>query len=161
MVGVFAAAFHGAKYHDASIGQAATWLEEGYGMPMKIIWGVGILAAGQSSTMTVSWDITHHETNYYYLLYLHHMMLYFYINILYIFLMTYFNISYILYLFDLCLTSAGNLFRSICYERFSEHSLAEVEACLIYKNHCDGSHDFCGMVTVINILLTSLNCILT
>ena len=30
------------------------WLYEKYGLPMKIIWGIGILAAGQSSTMTVS-----------------------------------------------------------------------------------------------------------
>ena len=30
-----------------------TWLYDKYGLSMKIIWGVGILAAGQSSTMTV------------------------------------------------------------------------------------------------------------
>lgn len=30
------------------------WLYNKYGLAMKIVWGVGILAAGQSSTMTVS-----------------------------------------------------------------------------------------------------------
>ena len=38
------------------------WLYEKYGLPMKIIWGIGILAAGQSSTMTVSKMLLHFLT---------------------------------------------------------------------------------------------------
>jgi hypothetical protein len=30
------------------------WLNEKYGLGVKIIWGIGILSAGQSSTMTVN-----------------------------------------------------------------------------------------------------------
>ncbi|KAI0209960.1 Natural resistance-associated macrophage protein 2 [Lamellibrachia satsuma] len=52
VVAVFAAAFSGGEYSQASIRNAGTWLYEKYGLPMKIIWGIGILAAGQSSTMT-------------------------------------------------------------------------------------------------------------
>ncbi|KAL3837230.1 hypothetical protein ACJMK2_022599 [Sinanodonta woodiana] len=52
VVAVFAAAFNGPQYADASLRLAGTWLYERYGLSMKIIWGIGILAAGQSSTMT-------------------------------------------------------------------------------------------------------------
>jgi hypothetical protein len=30
------------------------WLLTNYGLPMKVMWALGLLAAGQSSTMTVS-----------------------------------------------------------------------------------------------------------
>lgn len=30
------------------------WFSDNYGLAMKIMWGLGLLAAGQSSTMTVS-----------------------------------------------------------------------------------------------------------
>nr|XP_022321367.1 natural resistance-associated macrophage protein 2-like [Crassostrea virginica]XP_022321377.1 natural resistance-associated macrophage protein 2-like [Crassostrea virginica]XP_022321386.1 natural resistance-associated macrophage protein 2-like [Crassostrea virginica] len=36
----------------ASLMTAGNWLFDHYGLAMKIVWGVGILAAGQSSTMT-------------------------------------------------------------------------------------------------------------
>lgn len=53
MVSVFAAAFSDPIYADqASLRIAGNWLSENYGLAMKIVWGVGILAAGQSSTMT-------------------------------------------------------------------------------------------------------------
>ncbi|XP_062566389.1 metal transporter nramp1 homolog [Saccostrea cucullata] len=53
VVSVFAAAFSEPKYADtASLKVAGDWLYENYGLAMKIVWGVGILAAGQSSTMT-------------------------------------------------------------------------------------------------------------
>lgn len=53
IVTVFAAAFSDPKYRDeASLRVAGDWLYTNYGLPMKIIWGVGLLAAGQSSTMT-------------------------------------------------------------------------------------------------------------
>ncbi|XP_064617765.1 natural resistance-associated macrophage protein 2-like [Liolophura sinensis] len=52
VVAVFAEAFSDAMYHDASLRNAGAWIAEKYGLSMKVIWGVGILAAGQSSTMT-------------------------------------------------------------------------------------------------------------
>lgn len=53
VVSVFAAAFSDPIYADqASLRIAGNWLSENYGLAMKIVWGVGILAAGQSSTMT-------------------------------------------------------------------------------------------------------------
>ncbi|KAL3836678.1 hypothetical protein ACJMK2_022100 [Sinanodonta woodiana] len=52
VVAVFAAAFSGPEYTNAGLSQAGTWLYEKYGLSMKIIWGIGLLAAGQSSTMT-------------------------------------------------------------------------------------------------------------
>ncbi|KAK3605981.1 hypothetical protein CHS0354_019660 [Potamilus streckersoni] len=52
VVAVFAAAFNGPQYSDAGFSQAGTWLYEKYGLSMKIIWGIGLLAAGQSSTIT-------------------------------------------------------------------------------------------------------------
>ncbi|KAI0234396.1 Protein Malvolio [Lamellibrachia satsuma] len=52
VVAVFAAAFSGGEYSEASIRSAGKWLYDKYGLPMKVIWGIGILAAGQSSTMT-------------------------------------------------------------------------------------------------------------
>ncbi|XP_050407510.2 uncharacterized protein LOC126822588 [Patella vulgata] len=53
VVATFAAAFSESKYADnASIRNAGEWIKEKYGLGMKVIWGIGILAAGQSSTMT-------------------------------------------------------------------------------------------------------------
>ncbi|KAL3836662.1 hypothetical protein ACJMK2_022084 [Sinanodonta woodiana] len=52
VVAVFAAAFYGPEYSDAGLSLAGTWLYEKYGLSMKITWGIGLLAAGQSSTMT-------------------------------------------------------------------------------------------------------------
>ncbi|KAL3836679.1 hypothetical protein ACJMK2_022101 [Sinanodonta woodiana] len=52
VVAVFAAAFYGPEYSDAGLSLAGTWLHEKYGLSMKITWGIGLLAAGQSSTMT-------------------------------------------------------------------------------------------------------------
>ncbi|KAI8492319.1 hypothetical protein Bbelb_297720 [Branchiostoma belcheri] len=40
------------KYQNPSLSAAGKWIFEKYGLAMKIIWGIGILAAGQSSTMT-------------------------------------------------------------------------------------------------------------
>ncbi|KAK3105622.1 hypothetical protein FSP39_002025, partial [Pinctada imbricata] len=52
VVAVFAEAFSDRPdAEDASLRNAGEWLEK-YGLTMKIIWGIGILAAGQSSTMT-------------------------------------------------------------------------------------------------------------
>ena len=39
-------------------GLQGNWLFDHYGLAMKIVWGVGILAAGQSSTMTVEFFFT-------------------------------------------------------------------------------------------------------
>ncbi|XP_060586514.1 uncharacterized protein LOC132742199 [Ruditapes philippinarum] len=52
VMAVFAEAFSGPDYSDASLRKAGTWLYDKYGLTMKVIWGIGILAAGQSSTMT-------------------------------------------------------------------------------------------------------------
>ncbi|CAH1774872.1 unnamed protein product [Owenia fusiformis] len=52
VVAVFAAAFSGDQFQDASLSKAGEWINAKYGLGMKIIWGIGILAAGQSSTMT-------------------------------------------------------------------------------------------------------------
>lgn len=52
VMAVFAEAFSGPDYSDASLRVAGTWLYDKYGLTMKVIWGIGILAAGQSSTMT-------------------------------------------------------------------------------------------------------------
>ncbi|KAL4228559.1 hypothetical protein ACF0H5_011609 [Mactra antiquata] len=52
VMAVFAEAFSSPDYPDASLRVAGTWLYDRYGLTMKIIWGIGILAAGQSSTMT-------------------------------------------------------------------------------------------------------------
>ncbi|CAH1242248.1 SLC11A1 [Branchiostoma lanceolatum] len=49
----FAHAFSdSSKYQHPSLSAAGKWIFEKYGLAMKIIWGIGILAAGQSSTMT-------------------------------------------------------------------------------------------------------------
>ncbi|XP_071489899.1 natural resistance-associated macrophage protein 1-like [Diadema antillarum] len=50
VVAVFAAAFY--QRANPSLMNAGLWIGEKYGNAMKIIWGIGILAAGQSSTMT-------------------------------------------------------------------------------------------------------------
>lgn len=52
VMAVFAAAFSSPEYVDPSLRVAGQWLYDKYGLTMKIIWGIGILAAGQSSTMT-------------------------------------------------------------------------------------------------------------
>ncbi|XP_063422811.1 natural resistance-associated macrophage protein 2-like [Mytilus trossulus] len=53
VLAVFAAAFSGPTFREeASLHNAGTWLYEQYGLGVKIIWGIGILSAGQSSTMT-------------------------------------------------------------------------------------------------------------
>ncbi|XP_046553188.1 metal transporter Nramp4-like [Haliotis rubra] len=53
VVAVFAAAFSDPKYAaNPSLRKAGDWIAENYGLGMKIIWGIGVLAAGQSSTMT-------------------------------------------------------------------------------------------------------------
>ncbi|XP_052254510.1 uncharacterized protein LOC127860466 isoform X1 [Dreissena polymorpha] len=53
VMAVFASVFSDrADKEDASLRLAGDWLYERYGFTMKVIWGVGILAAGQSSTMT-------------------------------------------------------------------------------------------------------------
>ncbi|KAK7093057.1 metal transporter nramp1 homolog [Littorina saxatilis] len=50
VVAVFAAAFSDIKF--ATLRLAGDWLYENYGLAMKIMWALGLLAAGQSSTMT-------------------------------------------------------------------------------------------------------------
>nr|BCL66019.1 divalent metal transporter-related protein [Acanthaster planci] len=50
VVAVFAAAFYGKP--NPSLKTAGEWIYRKYGEGLKIIWGVGLLAAGQSSTMT-------------------------------------------------------------------------------------------------------------
>ncbi|XP_070535761.1 natural resistance-associated macrophage protein 2-like [Ptychodera flava] len=50
VVAVFAEAFYNRE--DPSLRAAGIWINDKYGEAMKIIWGIGILAAGQSSTMT-------------------------------------------------------------------------------------------------------------
>ncbi|XP_076455743.1 metal transporter nramp1 homolog [Babylonia areolata] len=50
IVAVFAAAFSDTDY--ATLREAGEWLSQHYGMAMKVMWAVGLLAAGQSSTMT-------------------------------------------------------------------------------------------------------------
>ncbi|WAR27821.1 NRAM2-like protein [Mya arenaria] len=53
VMSVFASAFSDRPdANDASLRKAGLWLNDKYGEVTKIIWGVGILAAGQSSTMT-------------------------------------------------------------------------------------------------------------
>jgi len=54
VMAVFASAFSDpVKYGDkATLQLAGEWLHDEYGQAMKIIWGIGILASGQSSTMT-------------------------------------------------------------------------------------------------------------
>ncbi|XP_045209773.2 natural resistance-associated macrophage protein 2-like isoform X2 [Mercenaria mercenaria] len=52
VMAVFAEAFSGPGYPDPSLRVAGKWLNDQYGLTMKVIWGIGILAAGQSSTMT-------------------------------------------------------------------------------------------------------------
>lgn len=49
VVSVFAAAFTG---KEATLYDAGIWIGQNYSLTMKIIWGVGVLASGQSSTMT-------------------------------------------------------------------------------------------------------------
>lgn len=49
VVSVFAAAFTG---KEATLYGAGIWIAKNYSITMKIIWGVGVLASGQSSTMT-------------------------------------------------------------------------------------------------------------
>ncbi|KAL8559335.1 hypothetical protein ACOMHN_060025 [Nucella lapillus] len=50
IVAVFAVAFHDTQY--ATLTGAGEWLNQHYGVVMKVLWAVGLLAAGQSSTMT-------------------------------------------------------------------------------------------------------------
>ncbi|XP_025081658.1 LOW QUALITY PROTEIN: natural resistance-associated macrophage protein 2-like [Pomacea canaliculata] len=50
VVAVFAAAF--TEPENASLRYAGQWFSDKYGLAMKIMWGLGLLAAGQSSTMT-------------------------------------------------------------------------------------------------------------
>ncbi|XP_054751455.2 natural resistance-associated macrophage protein 2-like [Lytechinus pictus] len=50
VVAVFAAAFYPSQ--DATLLNAGKLIHDKYGNVMKIIWGIGLLAAGQSSTMT-------------------------------------------------------------------------------------------------------------
>nr|BCL66021.1 divalent metal transporter-related protein [Perna viridis] len=53
VLAVFAEAFSSDEYREkASLHNAGIWLNERYGIAVKIIWGIGILSAGQSSTMT-------------------------------------------------------------------------------------------------------------
>ncbi|XP_013422215.1 metal transporter Nramp4 [Lingula anatina] len=55
VVAVFAKAFSegsGFTPDEASLQTAGVWIFRKFGLPMKIIWGIGILSAGQSSTMT-------------------------------------------------------------------------------------------------------------
>ncbi|XP_077994125.1 metal transporter nramp1 homolog isoform X2 [Glandiceps talaboti] len=53
VVAVFAEAFFESEtYTDPSLRKAGVWIYDKYGEAMKIVWGIGILAAGQSSTMT-------------------------------------------------------------------------------------------------------------
>lgn len=49
VVAVFAAAFNG---KEPTLFNAGIWIAANYSLTMKIIWGVGVLASGQSSTMT-------------------------------------------------------------------------------------------------------------
>lgn len=51
VVGTFAY-YHNKGYDDLNLRNADTALSEVFGNAAKIIWGVGLLAAGQSSTMT-------------------------------------------------------------------------------------------------------------
>ncbi len=50
VVAVFAEAFFGRD--DAKLSTAGDWIDEQYGRALSVIWGIGILASGQSSTMT-------------------------------------------------------------------------------------------------------------
>jgi NRAMP (natural resistance-associated macrophage protein)-like metal ion transporter len=50
VVGVFAAAFFGRA--NPSLSAAGEWITEEYGSGAAVVWGIGILASGQSSTMT-------------------------------------------------------------------------------------------------------------
>jgi len=53
VVSVFSASFYPAhKNGDIGLRTAGDKLEEKYGLVAKIVWGIGLLAAGQSSTMT-------------------------------------------------------------------------------------------------------------
>ncbi|KAG2491205.1 hypothetical protein HYH03_010415 [Edaphochlamys debaryana] len=49
---VFAAGFYGAELPDIGLQNAGRYLGETYGTPVVYIWALGLLAAGQSSTMT-------------------------------------------------------------------------------------------------------------
>ncbi|GLC38536.1 hypothetical protein PLESTB_001736900 [Pleodorina starrii] len=49
---VFAAGFYGAELPDIGLQNAGKYLGETYGQPVVYIWALGLLAAGQSSTMT-------------------------------------------------------------------------------------------------------------
>ncbi|XP_074644517.1 uncharacterized protein LOC141901274 [Tubulanus polymorphus] len=51
VVAVFAKAFSD-RTDAATLRVAGEWINEKYGLAAKVIWGIGILAAGQSSTMT-------------------------------------------------------------------------------------------------------------
>lgn len=51
VVGTFAY-YHNKGYDDLNLRNADTALSETFGSAARIIWGVGLLAAGQSSTMT-------------------------------------------------------------------------------------------------------------
>ena len=50
VVAVFAEAFFGEN--DATLSKAGDMIDDRFGKFMSIIWGIGILASGQSSTMT-------------------------------------------------------------------------------------------------------------
>eukprot|EP00879_Flechtneria_rotunda_P032602 GHRR01035837.1.p1 GENE.GHRR01035837.1~~GHRR01035837.1.p1 ORF type:complete len:102 (+),score=32.45 GHRR01035837.1:313-618(+) len=52
VTGVFAAGFHGQALQDIGLENAGMYLGKTYGQFMVYIWALGLLAAGQSSTMT-------------------------------------------------------------------------------------------------------------
>lgn len=52
VVSVFAKGFFGKQIQDLGLQNAGEYLGQHFGNTMKYIWGVGLLAAGQSSTMT-------------------------------------------------------------------------------------------------------------
>jgi natural resistance-associated macrophage protein len=52
VVAVFAVRFHSSAAVDVGLSSAGTYLGERFGDVTKIIWAIGLLAAGQSSTMT-------------------------------------------------------------------------------------------------------------
>jgi natural resistance-associated macrophage protein len=49
---VFAAGFYGKALQDIGLENAGQFLGEAYGPAMVYVWALGLLAAGQSSTMT-------------------------------------------------------------------------------------------------------------
>lgn len=49
---VFAAGFYGAALQDIGLENAGQYLGDAYGPAMVVVWALGLLAAGQSSTMS-------------------------------------------------------------------------------------------------------------